>query len=183
MTKIRAAVQADALAIADIYVETWRSTYAGTLPDKVLVNMSVERQVVYWTRAIQQSQEIVLVAEEADGLVTAMGSGGANRDRSSDIAGEVYTLYVHPDHHERGIGERLLAHLFYELMGRSMMSAVIWVLAPNPARFFYEAMGGARTGDRNEELWGTTLKELAYVWADLSNCLTLGRPGIDRVIV
>ena len=89
MTKIRAAVQADALAIADIYVETWRSTYAGTLPDKVLVNMSVERQVVYWTRAIQQSQEIVLVAEEADGLVTAMGSGGANRDRSSDIAGEV----------------------------------------------------------------------------------------------
>ena len=46
-----------------------------------------------------------------------------------------------------------------------------------------KGMGGARTGDRNEELWGTTLKELAYVWTDLSNCLTLGRPGIDRVIV
>lgn len=183
MTKIRAAVQADAQAIADIYVETWRSTYAGTLPDRVLVNMSPDRQVIYWTRAIRQSREIVLVAEEADGHLTAMGSAGANRDRGSDIAGEVYTLYVHPDHQERGIGERLLAHLFYEMMGRSMMSAVIWVLAPNPARFFYEAMGGVRTGDRDEELWGTTLKELAYVWTDLNACLAVGRPGIDREIV
>ena len=183
MTKIRAAVQADAKAIAHIYVETWRSTYAGTLPDKVLINMSEERQVANWSRAIRQSGEIVIVAEEGDGQVTAMGSGGINRDRGSDLAGEVYTLYVHPDHQERGIGERLLAHMFYELMGRSMMSVVIWVLAPNPARFFYEAMGGVRTGDRDEELWGTTLKELAYVWTDLNHCLTRGRPGIDREIV
>ena len=87
MTKIRAAVQADAQAIADIYVETWRTTYAGTLPERVLINMSPDRQVIYWTRAIRQSREIVLVAEEADGHLTAMGSAGANRDRGSDVAG------------------------------------------------------------------------------------------------
>ncbi len=56
MTKIRAAVQADAQPIADIYVETWRTTYAGTLPDRVLINMSPDRQVIYWTRAIRQSR-------------------------------------------------------------------------------------------------------------------------------
>ena len=183
MTKIRTAVQADAEAIAEIYVETWRSTYAGSLPKEVLINMSPKRQVIHWTRAIRTSREIVMVAEEPQGSVIAVGSAGANRDRDSDIAGEVYTLYVHPDQQERGIGERLLAHLFYELMGRSVMSAVIWVLAPNPARFFYEAMGGVRSGDRDEKLWGTTLKEFAYVWNDLNACLTLGRPGIDREIV
>jgi len=183
MTKIRTAVQADAEAIAEIYVETWRSTYAGTLPGKVLVNMSLKRQMMHWTKAIRTSREIVMIAEEPQGGIIAVGSAGANRDRDSDITGEVYTLYVHPDHQERGIGERLLAQLFYELMGRSFISAVIWVLAPNPARFFYEAMGGVRSGDRDEKLWGTTLKEIAYVWTDLNACLILGRPGIDREIV
>ena len=39
MSLIRPAEKDDIQAIADVYVETWRSTYAGTLPDKVLINM------------------------------------------------------------------------------------------------------------------------------------------------
>jgi L-amino acid N-acyltransferase YncA len=180
MIRIRHAAQADAEAIAEIYVETWRSTYAGILPDHVLINMSAERQMIYWTRAIRNDWETILIAEEMDGAVVAVGSAGPNRDRTSAHAGEVYTLYVHPDHQERGIGEKLLANLFYEIMAQGINSVVIWVLAPNPARFFYEAMGGVRAGDRDEKLWGTTLKEIAYVWNDLNANLASGRPRIDR---
>jgi len=178
--EIRQARQSDVPKIAELYVETWRTTYAGTLPDKVLVNMSVERQSVNWARAIQRGREIIMVAADAEAGVVGVGSAGPNRDVSSTYAGEVYTLYVLPDFQDGGIGERLLAHLFRALLEQGKGAAVIWVLAPNPSRFFYEAMGGIREGDRDEKLWGTTLKELAYVWQDLGRCLADGRPQIDR---
>ncbi len=39
--------------------------------------------------------------------------------------------------------------------------------ADNPARFFYEAMGGARSAEREEKIWGELLPEFAYGWATL----------------
>ncbi|MCD6073157.1 MAG: acetyltransferase, family [Rhodospirillales bacterium] len=178
MIRTRAAREADAQRIADIYIETWRTTYAGSVPDRVLVNMSNDRQAIYWTRAIKQGNEIVGVAEDDKAGLVAVGSAGANRTRGSQYAGEVYTLYVQPDFQNQGIGEHLLAHLFREIHDRGMNSAVIWVLAANPSRFFYENMGGKRIGEREEAMWGTTLREIAYGWLDLEAALKAGRPGV-----
>jgi L-amino acid N-acyltransferase YncA len=173
--RMRAARDEDAQKIADIYIETWRTTYAGALPDRVLIGMSNERQAIYWTRAIKSGGEIVGVAEDEDAGIVAVGSAGANRARTSAYEGEVYTLYVQPDFQNQGIGERLLAHLFCEIKARGLRSAVIWVLAANPSRFFYEAMGGKRIGEREEEMWGVKLREIAYGWLDLDAALPLRR--------
>lgn len=175
MARVRLAREADAARIADIYVETWRSTYAGTVPDRVLVNMSAERQTGFWMRAIQQGTEIVCIADDPDAGVVAVASAGPNRARTGTYAGEVYTLYVHPDHQNRGIGERLLMNVFVELQAQHLTSAIIWVLAANPSRFFYEAMGGKRVGEREEKMWGTKLREIAYGWPDLAAGLRIGR--------
>lgn len=178
MIRLRAAREADAQRIAEIYIETWRTTYAGTLPDRVLLDMSIERQAIYWTRAIKHGKEIIGVAEDDTAGIVAVGSGGANRTRSKTFAGEVYTLYVQPDFQNQGIGEQLLAYLFREISERGMNTAVIWVLAANPSRFFYEAMGGKRVGERDEAMWGTTVREIAYAWLDLEAALKTGRPGV-----
>ena len=82
-------------------------------------------------------------------------------------AGEIFTLYVAPEHQERGIGRALLFRLFEGLTDRGLNSAVVWVLAQNPARFFYEAMGGRRIAAKQERLWNTTLPQVAYGWDDL----------------
>lgn len=179
MITVRRAIESDTQRIAEIYVETWRTTYAGTLPDRVLVGMSTERQAISWARAIRHGGELIYVAEDAQAGVVAVGSAGANRAQNSRFKGEVYTLYVHPDFQNVGIGEQLLRRLFRELAAKGMDSAVIWVLAPNPSRFFYERVGGKRVGDRDEELWGTTLKEIAYGWTDLSaaSIASRRRPG------
>jgi len=178
MVRLRAAREADVQRIAEIYIETWRTTYAGALPDRVLIDMSGERQAIYWTRAIKQGKEIIGVAEDDVAGIVAVGSAGANRTRSKSFAGEVYTLYVHPDFQNQGIGEQLLAYLFREINERGMNTAVIWVLAANPSRFFYEAMGGKRVGERDEAMWGTTVREIAYAWMDLEAALKNGRPGV-----
>jgi L-amino acid N-acyltransferase YncA len=173
--RTRLAQAGDAQRIAEIYIETWRTTYAGSVPDRVLLNMSDERQSIYWTRAIRSSGEIVAVAEDSESGIVAVGSAGTNRSRGNQYAGEVYTLYVLPDFQNQGIGALLLAHLFREVRAKGMNSAVIWVLAANPSRFFYEAMGGKRVGEREEEMWGVKLREIAYGWLDLDATLNAGR--------
>ena len=182
IARIRPAKEEDVQAIADVYVETWRSTYAGILPDKVLVEMSPERQMVMWARAIRHADgpatEQILVLEDPDAGVIGVGSGGFNRDRASTYGGEVYTLYVHPDHQNLGHGERLLAGLFDIMIAQGYATAVIWVLSLNPSRFFYEVMKGKRIGERQEKLWGTVLNEISYGWSDLEGALEDGRPGL-----
>lgn len=178
-TIIRPAYPADAATIARIHVDTWRSTYAGMIPDKTLVGMSVERHQRQWTRQLlgRRGDEFTLVAQDARHGIVGFGSAGRSRGPAALgqgrgqgpglYDGEVFTLYVQPDCQGAGIGRRLLKDLFEGLRKRGMNSAVIWVLAMNPSRFFYEAMGGARAAGREERLWGELLPEYAYGWATL----------------
>lgn len=168
----RPAREADASEIANVYVETWRDTYAGTLPDKVLLGMSEARQAAGWTRAIRRGSEMVMVAEDSEAGIVAVGSCGANRYKGANYKGEIYTLYVGSDYQNQGVGEGLLAHMFGALEARGHGSAVIWVLSDNPARFFYEAVGGRRAGERDEKIWGVILQEVAFGWPDLATART-----------
>jgi GNAT superfamily N-acetyltransferase len=180
IARIRPAIDSDVEAIAKVYVESWRSTYAGILPNKVLVEMSVERQMVMWARAIRNMNSVrnekILIIEHSSSGIIGVGSCGFNRDRFDIYNGEVYTLYVHPDHQSKGYGEQLLAGLFDIMISLNYNTALIWVLALNPSRFFYEVMGGKRVSEREEKLWGNVLTEIAYAWGDLSHTLKTGRP-------
>ena len=100
--------------------------------------------------------------------VVGFASCGPAVSGPAGFAGEVYTLYVLPDWQERGVGRALLGACFAALRSAGLGSALIWVLADNPSRFFYEAMGGTRVGERDETLWGVVLHEAAYGWPDLA---------------
>ncbi len=168
MIRVRAARRGDAAAIGALHVECWRDAYAGILPDTVLLRMSAIAEGQKWAHVLAGG-ETVLVAKVGDQLA-GFGSCGAARVAVRGYAGEVYTLYVHPDHHGQGIGRQLLYAMFAELKGMGHRSAIIWVLQSNPSRYFYEAMGGRRVADRQERLWGADLPQAAYGW------LFLGAP-------
>ncbi len=170
MTVIREARPADAPGIATVHVESWRSAYAGLVPDPVLVQMSRDAHTQRWAREIgrRRGREIVLVAEHRDAGVVGFGSCGRLRGSPLPFQGEIYMLYVHPDHQNDGLGSRLLRGMFAALIARGVKSAVAWVLAENPSRFFYETMGGTRVAERDERLWNTVLHETAYGWTDLA---------------
>ena len=163
---VRLAQGADAAAIGQVYVETWRTTYAGMVPDKVLLNMSEPIQAERWRRELARDGQIVHVAEDERGGILGFAGGGAAR-RGAQVDGEIYTLYVLPDAQGQGIGRALVAEVFQSFAAFGWRSAVIWVLQANPSRFFYEALGGARVGERIERLWGVDLPEIGYVWDDV----------------
>ena len=178
---IRSACVEDAHEIAKVYIDTWRSTYPGILPDKVLLEMSIERQIAIWVRAIKHSRgptdEKILVLEKDDKNIIGISSCGFNRDRKTNFDGEVYTLYVHPNHQGHGYGKDLLFYLFDILLTQNYRSVIIWTLRDNPSRFFYEAMSGKRIGERQGKTWGLILNEIAYGWSDLSTFIKSYKAG------
>ena len=166
---IRAAQPKDAAAIARIHVDAWRSAYPGLISDAVLVGMSHRNQSVQWARSLgrRQPRESVLVGVDGAAGLIGFGNCGPVRVRGTPAKGEVYTLYVDPDHQGMGVGSALLTALFETLAEAGMSSAIVWVLSLNPSRFFYEAMGGRRFAERDERLWGTVLRETGYVWTQI----------------
>jgi len=168
LVELRPPLQRDAVAIARVLVETWPNTYAGLVPSDYLARMSVARASPQWHRAAAKAEKgNDLMVAEIDEEVVAFVSFGPNRLPDMPFGGEVYALYVGVDWQGQGLGRRLLITALEALAKAKHDSALIWVLAANPSRFFYESMGGQRAGERFEAFAGTDLEEIAYAWPDL----------------
>jgi ribosomal protein S18 acetylase RimI-like enzyme len=177
--RIRRARKSDASAIGRVHVETWQSAYAGLLPDSMLVGMSDVRQSAWWGKLLADPAHAkgVFVAEDDEMGVVGFGSCGPVRDMPENLngtetrVGEVYTLYVESDFQNQGLGRLLMAAMFEQLLKDGFDTAVLWMLADNPTRFFYEGLGGERAGDRTDTLSGKDVDETAYAWRDLDRPL------------
>ncbi|MBL8807671.1 MAG: GNAT family N-acetyltransferase [Rhodospirillales bacterium] len=171
---------AHARGIARVYVDAWRTTYAGLLPARALTGMSYDRQTIEWAHLIRQKglHSPIFVAIDGRGTVAGITSFGRARiddlPAAADFAGgngatgEIFTLYVHPDSQDRGIGRVLMETAFAGLREKGLSRAYVWVLESNPARYFYERMGGRYVADRTEDLWGIGVGQCAYAWPDVA---------------
>lgn len=174
---IRAAKIDDAGRIAQIHVDSWRSTYAGLLPDHVLLGLeSRVHERRWWRQALRRArrQHVVLVAEDSREGVIGFGSCGPSRDRALPFSGEIYTIYLRDDFHGLGLGRRLFVALSERLLETQGSSVIVWSLSTNPARFFYQALGGRFVARRRGSLGGTAIQEFAYGWDDVRELVALG---------
>ena len=113
--------------------------------------------------------------------LSAFGTCGPARGSDATRTGEVQMLYVAHDYQELGLGRALLRALFAALRRHRMERAIIWVVAQNPARFFYEAMGWVVQTERTERLWNTDVTTLGYVWEDIDATIQALDERIARV--
>ncbi|MGH6947606.1 MAG: GNAT family N-acetyltransferase [Kiloniellales bacterium] len=177
---LRLARIADAPAIARVHVETWRSAYAGLVPDTYLVGMTESERAQAWLQRLIKPDKTAatVVAEVAPrGVSQVVGFGDCGPARSPQVGcdGEVYALYVAPDWQGRGIGRALLERCFRELAKAGFDSAAVWVLSENPSRFFYEAMGGRRIAEDSRVFASKPLSETAYAWVGLGDWRAAGK--------
>ena len=52
-------------------------------------------------------------------------------------------------------------------------AALVWVLAENPSRCFYESLGGTLLRSSQIRIGGTPLEEIAYGWPDIRTLQTV----------
>lgn len=170
---IRPATLADAPAIASVHVESSRSTYRGILPDAVLKEFSHERRREQWTKILNDSmsREFVTVAEDDLGYVVGFASGGPERDADIFYQGELYAIYLLSSAQRHGIGRHLVTAVAQYLIQHEMQSMLIWVLAENPSRRFYEALGGKQVREKTLIRGDKSLQEIAYGWENIQPLL------------
>ena len=167
---IRAARLDDAGPIARLDVETWQAAYAGILGTPYLAGLTAARRETGWTNLLRRDAGGVRVAVNADGDIVGFGSCGTSRGEPN-FTSEVFTLYVAPDWQNRGVGRSLLLAMFGRLVAQGHNTAVIWVLSENPARFFYQRLGGKEMRRKLLPFQGTQVAVSGYGWADLSGYL------------
>ncbi|WP_421988397.1 GNAT family N-acetyltransferase [Roseococcus sp.] len=178
MVTIRRARAGDAVALGQVHVACWRSAYAGVLPEDYLSSLSAVREAVGYERDMAERRgghaAFVAVADNLEipgGGVVGFITGGLSR-RPSIAEGEVETLYLLDDFHERGIGRRLMRAMASHLASLGAQSAFAWVLEHNPSRWFYERLG-AKLVAREEMVFARErTTQLAYGWDPIHILLT-----------
>ena len=165
---IRPANVNDAAAIAKVHVDSWRTTYQGIVPDDYLISLSYEQHEQLWRQILTNPSRsnFVYLAEEESGPVVGFVSGGPERGGDSVYSGGLDAIYLLVSAQRQGIGRRLAGELVTRLMQDGMTALLVWVLAANPARKFYERLGGQVVYERTENIGGVSLIEVAYGWID-----------------
>ena len=180
MISVRRARPADAPAIGDIHAAVWQSSYAGILPDAYLAGLSAPRLAGFYQRAILDRREghAVFVAC-AGGAVVGFASGGRAR-RPGLAEGEVETLYLLEDWRERGAGRRLMRAMGAHLRAVGCRSAMLWVLAENPTRWFYRHLGGKEAAREEIRVGGRAVAQSAFLWDPIESLLAATAPAQER---
>ncbi|MBD7956202.1 GNAT family N-acetyltransferase [Microbacterium sp. Sa4CUA7] len=162
--RIREATADDAPAIAAIRITTWRAAYAGLIPQRALHRLDIHRDADNrrrrWDVAHADPRHVDLLAFVDDEPVgwAAVGTpldaddGDGDGDGDSDD-GQLYAIYVLPEHWDAGVGRALLTRAEQALREGGFARGQLWVLAGNDrAAAFYERHGWLEDGTRKLEV-------------------------------
>lgn len=171
MIVIRSATLADVAGITRVHIESWRSAYRGIVPQNILDGLSYAQRKHRWEEVLRRTarQECVYVAENEAGEIVGFASGGRSLVRDEPLyRGELFTIYILETYWRQGIGHRLFSQVVERFRALGLNSMLLWVLADNPARRFYESLGGHLLRSGDYEIGGVKLQQVAYGWLDLT---------------
>ncbi|MBY8877939.1 GNAT family N-acetyltransferase [Streptomyces sp. PLK6-54] len=159
--------EADVTAVSTIRVRGWQWAYEGIVPRSYLDAMDAEEDAARRREFLALSAgRVHNLLAEVDGVVVGWAAVGPYRGEPDDARdGELYALYVLPEHVGTGVGRALTAAAVRRTaeLGRSRL--LLWVLADNSrARRFYDRAGFAPDGaETSDDYAGVPLRELRYV--------------------
>jgi ribosomal protein S18 acetylase RimI-like enzyme len=167
---IRDAAQADAPALATLFIEAWRDEHAAILPDAILAARSHAESEANWRRTLLRAKEagdetvLVCGAGPLEGLIVTRLQAAAWPN-----AAEVTLVQVARSCRQRGIGAALMRAAAARLCNQGAGALIVRVIEANAAaRRFYEALGGELAASVREiEESGLHFPERTYVWPDI----------------
>jgi ribosomal protein S18 acetylase RimI-like enzyme len=161
--RVRRATSDDAAAIATVHVHAWQAAYARILPEAFLRSLSIAERTSVWHTRLQERPAQTYVAEHAAQVIGWAVVGRSREADAPDTTGELWAIYVAPEHWGTGAGRALWTQGRTRLEALGCLDAVVWVLADNQrARRFYERVGFAPApdGTRTIEIGGTAVAEV-----------------------
>jgi GNAT superfamily N-acetyltransferase len=178
---IRKAELSDAARVAEVHIESWRTTYAGIIPEEILKNLDHNERASRWREIISDpaGKQSVFVVETDDGPIVGFASVEAERSGNPIYDGEISAIYLLREYQRLGIGRRLFLVAAEELSARGFRGLLVRVLAANPSYRFYEALGGLKLDEGKAHIGGVAYPDVAYGWNDIGVILlSTGAPPV-----
>ena len=142
--KVRAAEPEDVNAIATVFLDCWKMSYAEVLPASDISRWSVERAHRFWTEHLVGSTDQTVSVAVVDQRIA-----GVARWHTAEAIGDIDSLYVSPEASGRGVGRTLMEAACSQMADCGCQSARLWVFEVNEsAREFYRRLGFADDGRR-----------------------------------
>lgn len=162
---VRPATPDDLSGVLEVFLDCWRESYRGILPEAAITAMTDERAEALWRRVLAATEGVVLVAER-DGRIVGITRYAAVSGADGRVDGAVHSLYVSPRAHGGGIGGALLAQAATALQDAGAEAATLWVFAANlPSIGFYEAKGWHADGaTRTQPEFGEPEQRMRKEW-------------------
>ena len=158
---VRAAAPGDAEAIARVGARSWREGFRGIVPEEIDPERAWNPYRVAERLETEGGRATTTLVAEHEGRVVGFLIHGPTRDaRAASGTGEIWVLYVDPEHWRSGVGRRLVERAIVELAAAGYQRASVWTLGESPRNLsFYEALGFRRDGaTQRREAFGRTLE-------------------------
>jgi GNAT superfamily N-acetyltransferase len=168
---VRHATPTDAAAVAAAHVRGWQVAYQGIVPDAFLDALDVGQRTEQWRTNIETTvlanglpAPTDYVAEIDDEVVGFANVGVFRGNNVDHRAGELWAMYVHPDHWGTGAGYALMNQTMTHFVETGIERAYLWVLEDNAqARRFYERQGWHADPETTEdEIGGAMIVSRRY---------------------
>jgi len=166
--QLKRATEEDIKSIAKVYVDGWKTTYDGLVPDNYLESLTYREAERKWLSFLNyENNPFIYIAVNEDGKTIGFAAGkGLDNDK---FDGELYALYLLPESRGLGTGKQLVSVIAKHLIEQGVNSMMVWVMEQNKSGLgFYERMGGEEYLRRKSEFGGRIVEDVAFSWEDIS---------------
>ncbi|MFM7025782.1 MAG: N-acetyltransferase family protein [Limnohabitans sp.] len=162
---IRYARLEDAAAVANLHLIASRTLHEGVVPDAHWQTTPPAQRVAFWKEAIEYGEPQVMVATQGGEIVGFAGFDRSRDPKSKNTTGELWAMYVDPDHLGQGVGLALWDAAREGLQDEGCTEVTVWVpLSSTRALAFFDAAGFKREMNtaRTVPMGGVRVEEIRF---------------------
>ena len=142
---VRPATLRDAKSITELHNASVCEAFKSATPNAPVPVSALEKPQSYWREAIEYAEPQVQVALDGDTIVGFVGFDRSRDPKTKPTTGEIWALYVTPEHWGQGAGLALWDAAREGLIEEGCTEVTLWVMLRNErALRFYELAGFKR---------------------------------------
>ncbi len=132
----------DAKAIAETHAAAARAAYEGIVPDDQLEALAPITREAKWRQAIEFADPQLQVAVQGDEVVGFVGYDRSRDPKTPATTGEIWSIYVKPEHWGKGVGVALCDAARDGLEEEGCTHVTIWVPLRNERALRFMELAG-----------------------------------------
>lgn len=147
--------------MAHIKVDGWRNAYDNIISSQYLHKLDYKSQTERYIASFEEYKDLVLVAVDGEEVLGYSCFSYNNEKYDSELV----SLYIKPDHLNKGIGTTLFKETAKELYENNKKNMIVWCFTDNEsAKKFYTDLGGQIVESKTVTIGDEKYEEVGFYY-------------------